>query len=210
MQWVRVWSLVGELRFHMPHNATKIIKRNRLAGLLAAQGILEWSGLPDTRHCCQELECGCENLPNPAALIFQPQACGLPSNQLKTSFFPQIINIPTITFPVSHWQPATEMPWGVLSTQGGFWPEGCMWVLWKLQAWPERGFSSQESMWSWAQRKARRGNYIRFVTLERLSRAGIMMTCSLLASLTLRQVDGVSDSRDRHSKQESARADLGH
>lgn len=36
------------------------------------------------------------------------------------------------------------------------------------------------------------------------------MTYSLLASLTLRQVDGVSDPRGRHGTQESARADLEH
>lgn len=60
------------------------------------------------------------------------------------------------------------------------------------------------------QREARRGNYVRFMTLERLSWAGMVMTYSLLASLTLRHVDGVSDPRGRHGKQESARADLGH
>lgn len=48
------------------------------------------------------------------------------------------------------------------------------------------------------------------MTLERLSWAGMVMTYSLLASLTLRHVDSVSDPRGRQGKQESARADLGH
>lgn len=60
------------------------------------------------------------------------------------------------------------------------------------------------------QRETHRGSYVRFVTLERLSRAGLIMTYSLLASLTLRKVDGVSDPRGLRGKQDSARADLGH
>lgn len=57
------------------------------------------------------------------------------------------------------------------------------------------------------QRETHRGSYVRFVTLERLS---MIMTYSLLASLTLRKVDGVSDPRGLRGKQDSARADLGH